>query len=227
MVTTSALAATAALIADPARATMMQALMGGEALTAGELARAAGIAAPTASAHLARLAEGGLIVVHAQGRHRYHRIASDAVAATLEGLMGLAAIAAPRAPWRGDPALRAARTCWDHLAGRLGVALHVALQPHLHPVRGGWELDDMAGARLAAIGVDLARARQATHFCRDCMDWSERRPHLGGGLARGIAEACFARGWVRRGAGEGLARRCVRVSPEGARVLREVLRVAL
>jgi len=227
MVTTSALAGIAALLADPARAAMLQALMGGEALTAGELARVAGVTAPTASAHLARLADGGLIAVHAQGRHRYHRVASDDVARAIEGMMGLAAVVSPRAPWRGGTALREARTCWDHLAGRLGVALYAALRPHLVPAPDGWSLSEEGAARLTAAGIDLDRAHRAAHFCRDCMDWSERRPHLGGGLARGIAETCFARGWVRRAQGDGLVRRCVTVTPEGARALRETLRVAL
>lgn len=217
----------ASLLADPARAAMLQALMGGEALTAGELAKVAGITAPTASAHLSRLAEGGLVAVHAQGRHRYHRVATDDVARAIEGMMGLAAVASPRAPWRGGETLRQARTCWDHFAGRLGVAIHAALRPDLEPVAGGWALSDTGARRLRAVGVDLDRAHTAANFCRDCMDWSERRPHLGGGLARGIAETCFAQGWVRRAPGDGLSRRCVNVTPEGARVLRETLRVTL
>lgn len=201
--------------------------MGGEALTAGELAKVAGITAPTASAHLSRLAEGGLVAVHAQGRHRYHRVATDDVARAIEGMMGLAAVASPRAPWRGGEALRQARTCWDHFAGRMGVAIHAALRPDLEPVAGGWALSDAGGERLRAIGVDLDRAHTTASFCRDCMDWSERRPHLGGGLARGIAETCFAQGWVRRAQGDGLSRRCVNVTPEGARMLREILRIIL
>lgn len=127
----------------------------------------------------------------------------------------------------GGEALRSARTCWDHLAGRLGVAVYAALRPELAPTADGWALSDAGARRLRGIGVDLERARRSAHFCRDCMDWSERRPHLGGGLARGIATACFDHGWLRRGSGEGLARRCVTVTPEGARALRETLGVAL
>jgi DNA-binding transcriptional ArsR family regulator len=128
MTTIDGLAATAALIGDPARAAMLAALMDGRALSAGELAEAAGITPQTASAHLAKLAEAGLLAVARQGRHRYHRLATPAVAALIEGLMEVAA-AAPRRVVTGprDAALRLARTCYDHLAGRLGVAIADAL----------------------------------------------------------------------------------------------------
>lgn len=235
------LAATAALMADPARARMLAALMGGEALTAGELARVAGVTAATASGHLARMADGGLLLVHAQGRHRYVRLASEEVAAAIETLGGLAArIAAPPRPWKHGEAARAARLCWNHLAGRIGVALHARLTGAgwLVPVPGGWDATTDGRARLAATGVDLdaaARApRVATHRCvaraciaRDCMDWSERRPHLAGGLAREIATGWIGRGWLRRlpaeGDGDILARRRLALTPEGARALRDGL----
>ena len=148
------LAATAALLADPARARMLAALMSGEALTAGELARVAGVTAATASGHLARLAEGGLVLVHAQGRHRYHRLASEEVAAAIEALGGLAARIAPARVWRHGEEARRARLCWNHLAGRLGVALHARLtgQGWLTPVPGGWDTTDEGRARLARPG---------------------------------------------------------------------------
>lgn len=223
------LAATAALLADPARARMLAALMSGEALTAGELARVAGVTAATASGHLAKLAEGGLILVHAQGRHRYHRLASEEVAAAIETLGGLAARIAPVRAWRHGEEARQARLCWNHLAGRLGVALHARLtgQGWLTPVPGGWDTTGEGRERLAATGVDLARAAAAPRFACDCMDWSERRPHLAGGLGREIASAWIARGWLRRlparEDGDILARRRLALTPEGARGLRDGL----
>lgn len=227
MTTPARLASAAALIADPARASMLQALMAGEALTAGELARAAGIAPSTASAHLAALTDGALVAVHAQGRHRWFRIASEDVAAILESLMGLAEATRPARRWPHGEALRSARTCWDHLAGRLGVALHAGLVARgvLRPVPGGWETTAWGDAWLGRLGVDLDSARRARRFACDCMDWSERRPHLAGGLARALCTLCLARGWLRRQTGEGLARRVVAPTPEGARVLREAFGV--
>ncbi|WP_135468004.1 ArsR/SmtB family transcription factor [Crenalkalicoccus roseus] len=232
MPTPAAFAATAALLGEPARAAMLQALLGGEALTAGELARIAGIGASAASAHLARLAEGGLVAVHRQGRHRYHRLASEEVAAALEMLGGLTLSVAPRRPWPHGEAFRAARLCYDHLAGRLGVALHAALagRAWLRPAEGGWETSAEGEAGLAALGVDLAAARRARRLACDCMDWSERRPHLAGGLGREIAACCLRRGWVYRMATRGedpLARRRLALSPEGARRLEAALDLRL
>lgn len=233
MATPVAFAATATLIGDSARAAMLQALLGGEALTAGELARVAGIGAPAASAHLARLVEGGLVAVHPQGRHRYHRLASEEVAAALETLGGLSASMAPRRPWPHGEGFRTARLCYDHLAGRLGVALHAGLTGRgwLTPARGGWEATGEGEAGLAALGVDLAAARGARRFACDCMDWSERRPHLAGGLGREIAACCLRRGWVARPRAEcpddALARRRLVLSPEGARRLDAALGVRL
>ncbi|MBX9700747.1 MAG: metalloregulator ArsR/SmtB family transcription factor, partial [Acetobacteraceae bacterium] len=192
----AALAATAALLGDPARAAMLQALFGGEALTAGELARIAGIGAPAASAHLAKLVDGGLVAVHRQGRHRYHRLASEEVAAALETLGGLTLSVAPaRRAWPHGEAFRTARLCYDHLAGRLGVALHGGLvgRAWITPAEGGWETTPVGEAGLAALGVDVAAARTARRFACDCMDWSERRPHLAGGLGREIAACCLRR----------------------------------
>ncbi len=163
------LAATAALLADPARARMLAALLCGEALTAGELARIAGVTPATTSGHLARLAEGGLVLVHAQGRHRYHRLASEEVAAAIEALGGLAARLAPARPWKHGEAARQARLCWNHLAGRLGVALHARLtgQGWLRPGAGGWDATEEGRARLVATGVDVtaAGARRGTCAC--------------------------------------------------------------
>ncbi len=229
MPTVNALAATAALLGEPARAAMLEALFAGQALTATELARVAGITAPTASAHLARLVEGGLVKVHAQGRHRYHALASEEVAAALEALGTLTLATAPLRHWPHDAALRQARLCWDHLAGRLGVALHQALvgRGWLAPAAGGWATTPGGAASLAALGVDVAAARTARRFACDCMDWSERRPHLAGGLGREFASCCLARGWLYRvvpaAGAAALARRRLALSPEGARQLHNAL----
>jgi len=227
------LAATAALMADPARARMLAALLSGEAMTAGELARLCALTAATTSGHLARLVDGGLLAVHAQGRHRYFRLASEDVAVALETLGGLAASLSPRRSWPHGDAVRQARLCWNHLAGRLGVALHRRLTDEgwLLPAAGGWVATPAARARLEATGVDLGRADHAPRFACDCMDWSERRPHLAGGLAREMATAWLGRGWLRRLEGRGesdpLARRRIALSPEGARGLRETLGIDL
>ena len=233
MTSPAAFAATAALLAEPPRAAMLQALLSGEALTAGELARVAGIGAPAASAHLARLVEGGLVAVHPQGRHRYHRLASEEVAAAIETLGGLAAaVAPPTRRWPHGEAFRRARLCYDHLAGRLGVAIHAGLTGRgwITPAPGGWTATAAGETELAGLGVDLPAARQARRFACDCMDWSERRAHLAGGLGREIAACCLRRHWLSRLPGESegdpLARRRLALTPEGARRLGEALGVA-
>lgn len=195
------LAAVGALIGDPSRARMLDALMGGRALAAGELAQVAGVSASTASEHLARLRAGGLVEVVSQGRHRYHRIAGPEVGAALEALSRVA----PRLPvvsLRQSGHARAlghARTCYDHLAGVCGVALHDALlaERWLTPA---YDVTPAGTAALAGWGVDVdaARARRRT-FARPCLDWTERRPHLAGALGASITDALVERGWfVRR-----------------------------
>jgi hypothetical protein len=175
--------------------------------------------------------EGGLIAVHPQGRHRYHRLASEEVAAALETLGGLAAAMAPPRRWPHGEAFRSARLCYDHLAGRLGVAVHAGLTGRgwIAPAPGGWAATPAGEAGLAGLGIDLAAARQARRFACDCMDWSERRAHLAGGLGREIAACCLRRHWVSRlpgdGEGDPLARRRLAVTPEGARRLGEALGV--
>lgn len=219
----------AALAGDPARAGMLHALMDGRALTATELARVAGIAPQTASGHLARMTAGGLLSVEKQGRHRYHRLASPAVARMMESVMRVASDLEPtRRPLRVGPrdaALRAARTCYDHLAGRLGVALADAL------VAGGYaELTNEAGliteegiALLGRIGIDVdalaaRRSNRAPRIlCRPCLDWSERRPHLAGSLGAALCSHGFKQGWIRRLDGT----RAVAVTPKGERAFRE------
>ncbi len=235
MASNARFAEVAALAGDPARAGMLHALMDGRALTASELAGVAGITPQTASSHLARMAAVGLLDVEQQGRHRYHRLASPAVAQMLESIMRVASSVAPaRSPPRVGPrdaALRAARTCYDHLAGRLGVALADAL------VAGGYaELANDAGlvtdagmALFVRVGIDIdalsARRgkRPARILCRPCLDWSERRPHLAGAVGAALCTHSLAKAWIRRIDGT----RAVAITPKGERIFREQFGVTL
>jgi DNA-binding transcriptional ArsR family regulator len=215
------LAAVGALIGDPSRARMLDALMGGRALAAGELARAAGVGASTASEHLGRLRDGGLVEAVAQGRHRYYRIAGPEVGAALEALSRVA----PPRPVRSlrqaghAQALGFGRTCYDHLAGVCGVALHDALlerewlSPAYDVTPAG--LDGLTGW---GVDVEAARARRRS-FARPCLDWTERRPHLAGALAAGITDGLVGRGWfVRRSADS----RALRLTDTGRAGLEEL-----
>ena len=207
------LAGLGAAIGDPARANMLLALLDGRALPAGELAYHAGVAAPTASGHLARLVEAGLLAVVKQGRHRYYRLANAGVAGLLEAVMAAGPAAAPGPISRVDPALRAARTCYDHLAGELGVALTDALARarHVRVVEEGAEVTPQGMRFLADFGLDL-RPRLPRLICRICIDWSERRPHLAGQVGVALCRRCLALGWIERQR-DG---RAVRVTPAGA-----------
>jgi DNA-binding transcriptional ArsR family regulator len=188
------LAAVGALLGNPSRAAMLDALMAGRALTATELARAARVKPATASEHLARLREGGLVEVVVQGRHRYHRIASAQVGAALEALSHVAPaqqVTTLRQSGRAR-SLAEARTCYDHLAGRCGVALHDGLLARgwLVPEQGGYAASEAGVAGLLGWGVDVTSARSARRpFARPCLDWTERRKHLAGALAAALATA--------------------------------------
>ncbi|HEY1246709.1 MAG TPA: helix-turn-helix transcriptional regulator [Hyphomicrobiaceae bacterium] len=229
MASTATFAAIAALAGDPARAGMLHALMDGRALTASELARAAGVTAQTASGHLARMTSAGLVCVEKQGRHRYHRLASPAVAHMIESIMQVASDLEPARPRLSvgprDAALRAARTCYDHLAGRLGVALADALvaRGYADLAGDGGVITGPGFVFLGEIGIDLealaARSsrRGARIMCRPCLDWSERRPHLAGAVGTALCALGFEKNWLRRIEGT----RAVAVTPRGARVFRE------
>ena len=225
----------AALAGDPARAGMLHALLDGRALTASELAHAVGITPQTASGHLARLTAAGLLTVAQQGRHRYHRLASPTVAQMMESIMQVAAEApAPLRPVRTGPrdaALRAARTCYDHLAGRLGVALTDALVEggRMELAADGGMVTEAGLALLGGIGIDtdalLARAAQPSSrlLCRPCLDWSERRPHLAGAVGAALCAHFLAENWIRRIKGS----RAVAVTPKGERRFHEAFGLRL
>ncbi|MEV4563317.1 helix-turn-helix domain-containing protein [Nonomuraea sp. NPDC049419] len=194
------IAPVAALIAEPARAAILTALLGGRALAAGELARMAGVSAATASAHLARLLDGGLVAVVRQGRHRYYRLAGHEIAEVLEVLARISARPPVRSLRQSRQArqLEEARTCYDHLAGRAGVSLLDRLKDGGH--YDGHDLTGQGERLLSRLGVDVAGTRRSRRrFAPECLDWTERRAHLGGALGAAITEVLFERDWLRRG----------------------------
>lgn len=223
----NAIAEIAALIGDAARANMLSALMGGHALTAGELAWQAGVSAQTTSGHLQKLVEAQLLAVEKQGRHRYFRLASPEIAQAMEALMAVAATGPKRHRPVGpkDEALRAARTCYDHMAGRLGVAIADALRAHGHVVLndGAAAVTEEGGRFLAALGIDLAVETPTRRpLCRTCLDWSERRPHLSGRLGAALLAQALDRAWVRHVPDS----RALKITPAGQRRFYEVFGVA-
>lgn len=206
---TNAVVRIAALIGEPARAAMLLQLMDGRAMTATELARVAGISPATGSRHLALMVQADLLRVNPVGRHRYYRIGSQQVARLVEDLLRVAGVeASDRKVGRTGPkeeAMRQARTCYDHVAGRLGVAIADKLADDRAVVleaEGGWVTGRLADS-LGRLGLDEpglcgpGRPRQRA-LCRPCMDWSERRLHVAGHLGASILEACLGRGWLSR-----------------------------
>jgi DNA-binding transcriptional ArsR family regulator len=216
----------AGLLADPSRAAMCLALAGGEARPAGELAARAGVSAQTASNHLARLVAGHILRVERQGRWRYYRLAGAEVGLAVEAL---AVVAPPRAgaldgAGRDMAAqrLKEARTCYSHLAGRLGVALADALvaERWLADDGGGYAVTALGARSLRALGIE-ADGRRGQAPARKCLDWTERRYHVGGPLGTAVAALALERGWVRRMRGT----RAVLVTPAGRRQFERVLKV--
>ncbi|ARQ02102.1 ArsR/SmtB family transcription factor [Pseudorhodoplanes sinuspersici] len=222
MTASNTLAIVAACAGDPARASMLSILADGRAFTAGELSAVARVTPQTASGHLARMVDAGLLVVASQGRHRYYRLASPQVALMLESMMVVAAEPTHRLGRIGpsDERLRLIRTCYDHLAGRLavGIADMLVEAGHLSLSGDGGELTDSGRIFLRRLGLDLADAKNGRPFCRPCLDWSERRHHLAGTLGARMMDHCLGAGWIKRSRSS----RVVEVTPLGARKFRDV-----
>ena len=214
----------AAVIGDPTRARMLSALLAGVSLPAGEIAQAAGITASTASQHLAKLAREGLVRVDARGRHRYFRIQDEDVARALEALSLIAERTASAEKWLRAPyrSLKYARTCYRHLAGELGVRLLQAMlaRKHLAPTERGFGATPSGIAWLRDLGIDpeLARAH-GERYAYPCLDWSERRDHLGGRLATSLLDHFIERKWLARATQS----RALNITPKGRQSLRELL----
>ncbi len=226
-------APTATLLADPSRVAMLWALSDGRALPAGELARVARVNPPAASAHLAKLVAGGLLEAEPHGRHRYYRLANPAVVAALEALAAVAPAgrAATTRAGRAAPApqgLRLARTCYDHLAGVLGVAVTEALVGDGALVLDGraYEVTGRGVRRFADLGVLVEEVEETARrtrrpLTRACLDWSERRYHLAGALGAALVDRLLAAGWMERTR----ASRALRVTGAGRRALHRELGV--
>ncbi|WP_291705973.1 ArsR/SmtB family transcription factor [Bradyrhizobium sp.] len=218
---TPPIAEVAQLIGDPGRANMLATLMDGRALTATALAEVARITPQTASSHLSKLVRQELLVAQRRGRHRIFRLASPLVAQMLETMMAVVASGPPRyrPSSKLDDEMRRARTCYDHLAGRLGVAI-----ADMFVARRFVRLDDDAGqltsagaAFLQTVGAERAQHPGSRRpYCRRCLDWSERRAHLAGYLGAAIAQACFRQDWIRRR----VVGRSVEITPAGEKAFR-------
>jgi DNA-binding transcriptional ArsR family regulator len=213
------LARVAAMVADPARSRMLSYLMSGEFASAGELAKAASVTPATASGHLTRLLEARFVVCEPRGRHRYYRLADADVAHALEALALVAERDVHDQAWAHPERqrLRYARCCYGHLAGRLGILLHDALQARdaLTTQAGGYALTE-AGHRWLSEHLDLQPAppRASRRFAYPCLDWSERRDHLAGQLADDILQHLTRQGWLQRDTG-----RALELTPRGRREL--------
>ena len=222
----------AALFGEPSRSAMLTVLLDGRSLPAGELARAAGVSATAASGHLAKLVDGNLLAVEAEGRHRYYRLAGSKVATVIEELAQLAGrpaiLSLPKLS-AAATALRLARSCYDHLAGELAVAIARALEERRYLTRGEgkrYELGGVSARRwFMRQGIDLSALRSARYgIARQCLDWTERRPHLGGPLGARLFAAWCEAGWLRR---HRVQTRLVEVTAIGRRKFREELDVSL
>ena len=221
------LARIANLLADPARARMLKTLIDGTMRPAGELAYTANVSAQSASAHLAKLVDGGLLASEAQGRHRYFRLASPEVADAIETLGSLGAALRPRAPRSVLPSKSVpaqflqARTCYDHLAGEMAVRVCEAMLNERWLATEGrdFRLTRLGEEKLAGLGVDLPGARASRRvFARSCVDLTQRRPHIGGALGAALLEVYCARGWVLRARRS----RVVTVTPRGRDAFKRV-----
>lgn len=202
MSTTKDIAVIGTLLGDKTRAAIMAALFDGRALTARELAHGTGVTPQTASFHLSKLDAAGLLTILPQGRHRFYRLASPDIAAAIEALARIApnTKAKPAAKRKNDVCF--ARTCYNHLAGCLGIAVAEALQAHhvIKPVKGDDFLVSTTGERFFRdLGIDNVEIRKGRRvFARQCLDWSERKPHLGGSLGQAMTDAFVSKHWLRK-----------------------------
>lgn len=225
---TNHIARIASLVGEPARAAMLLQLMDGRLLTATELAKAGRVSPQTASRHLAQMVEAGLMCVEQRGRHRFHRLASADVAKMLEGMMQIAGeLPAQRRVAVGprDDTLRMARLCYDHVAGRLGLAMAESLlaERAIEFDGEGGHVTDRLGDALQRWGIALDTApppaRGTRPYCRPCLDWSERKMHLAGRLGAMLCARCLDKGWLTRAAGS----RALTIPPEGVKAFRDRL----
>ncbi len=215
----------AALLASPPRRRMLEVLLDGHPRSATELAIISGVAFNTASTHLGRLVESGFVSFERDGRHRFYRISepqiSDVIETMYESLPGLS-----KPPARPLTEIEAARTCYDHLAGRLGSSLTCAMisRGYLAPHEKEFLLSEEGRSFCSGLGIDLeAVTRQRRMFARRCLDWTDKRDHLGGALGAALTRRYFAMEWLRPGSRP----RLVRVTPHGARAFRKHLGVTL
>lgn len=196
-----------ALVGDPARANMLEALMDRRALTAKELAVRAGVSPQTASGHLSKMLAVGLITMERHGRHHYHSLASAEIARMLEGMQQVASTQNVRHAGRTirtgprDAAMRVARGCYDHMAGQLAVNVADAMisRGHIEFEGDGGSVTGKGKLFLAEFGIDVAAAAQSKRvFCRPCLDWSERRYHLAGSVGAALMQRSLELKWVKR-----------------------------
>lgn len=228
---TNEVARIAGLIGEPARTGMLVALLDGRAHSAGELALAGNVTPATASKHLTQLVDAGLVTVLRQGRHRYHRLASPDVARLLEDVMRLAMVTttpvARPAPGPRDARLRLARTCYDHLGGRLAVAIaeHLVQEEAVLIEEDNALVTERAPRVLDALGLRWAvgdgTSKGKRPGCRPCLDWSERRTHLAGRLGALLCSHCLSMGWLLQRPDS----RALDLTPRGAEVMRNWLGV--
>ncbi|MBB6674663.1 ArsR/SmtB family transcription factor [Cohnella nanjingensis] len=221
-------AAVAGMATEPSRAAMLTILLDGRRHTAGELASMAGIKPQTASFHLAKMVAADVVAVSSQGRHRYYGIRSAEVAGVMESLLSIARPVQIRSLRQSteDRAIRHARTCYDHLAGSVGVQVTDALlrMGALADEQDRFVLTEDGERFLARFGIDMpAVRRQRRSFLHKCLDWSERYPHLGGALGHALLERLLFLQWIERQPDT----RAVRVTPAGIQGLRETFGVAL
>jgi DNA-binding transcriptional ArsR family regulator len=227
MTHTLSLASAAFLIADPARAAILMALLDGKARPAGGLAEAAGVTAQTASSHLGKLLTGGLLAVEQKGRHRYYQLSGPHVALALENLALIGPVEGPprKIPTRQAVELQFARCCYDHLAGRVGVAVTRGLQQRGFLVAAAgrrFEITPSGAAWFDRMGLDTAQIKPARRgLALQCLDWTEREHHLAGPLGAQFLELLCANNWLRRSKSS----RAIQITPKGWAELRTELDV--